>query len=109
MYAAVDVHDLASGCGKPVRQQCHACARRWLVIAQVPAEWRLVTPQRLELLGTGDGAHCHRPQWSGGDQVNPDLVLTEVARQIARARLEAGLRHAHPVVSRPGLAGVEVE
>ena len=36
-------------------------------------------------------------------------VRAEVAGQVARGRLERGLGHAHPVVDRPGVAGVERE
>ena len=51
----------------------------------------------------------HRLHRSGGDQVDPDLVGSEVAGQVARDRLERGLRHSHPVVGGPGHRRVEVE
>ncbi len=51
------------------------------------------------IVRTGPGRH----------QVDPDAVGPEVARQVARQRLERRLGHAHPVVGGPGHAGVEVE
>ena len=41
------------------------------------------------------------------DQVDPDALRAEVAGEVARAGLQAGLGHAHPVVRRPGDGRVE--
>ena len=66
-------------------------------------------PGLLDLVEPGDAPGGDGAQRSGGHEVDPDPVGTEVPRQVPRRRLERGLRHAHPVVGRPGLAGVEVQ
>ena len=42
------------------------------------------------------------PSGPGGDEVHAHAARTEVAREVARGRLERGLGDAHPVVDRPG-------
>ena len=45
----------------------------------------------------------------GGHQVHARAVAAQVARQVARDRLQRRLGHAHPVVGGPGHGGVEVQ
>src|SRR5581483_10777964 len=56
-----------------------------------------------EVLEPRDAAGGERGERPGADRVRPDLVLAEVARQVAGDRLQRGLRHAHPVVLGPRL------
>ena len=46
---------------------------------------------------------------AGGDEVDADPARAELAREVARDGLQRGLGDAHPVIGRPGHAGVEVE
>ena len=50
-----------------------------------------------------------RLERAGRDEVDADAVRADVARQVARDRLECRLADAHPVVDRPGDRRVEVE
>ena len=61
-----------------------------------------------EGLEAGDALRGGRLDGAGGDEVHAHVLLAEVTRQVARDRLERGLRHSHPVVDRPGDRGVEV-
>ena len=49
----------------------------------------------------GDAAGGERLDRAGGDEVDAHAVRAEVAGEVARDRLERGLRDAHPVVGRP--------
>ena len=61
------------------------------------------------VLEAGDAAGGDRLDRAGGDEVDADPARAEVAREVARDALERRLRDAHPVIYRPGDAGVEVE
>ena len=60
-------------------------------------------------LEPGDPLAGHRLDRPGAHGVHADPLRPEVAREVARDGLEARLRHAHPVVDRPGDLPVEVE
>ncbi len=78
-------------------------------IVGVPAQRRLALPGGGEVAEAGDAARRERAQRAGGHEVHAHAARPEVAGQVARRRLERGLRHAHPVVDRPRDRGVEVE
>ena len=77
----------------------------WSVSSQPSG--RAVAPHRLEVLEAGDRLGGQGLQRPGGDQVAADAVGAEVAGEVARGRLQAGLGHAHPVVRRPRDGRVE--
>jgi hypothetical protein len=109
VHAAVHVDDLAGRRGEPVGQQRRARARDRLRVGDVPAERSAVVPHALEPVEARDRLRGHGPQRPGRDQVDPHSLWAEVTGEVPRARLEAGLGHAHPVVARPGHARVEVQ
>ena len=66
-------------------------------------------PRGREVAEARDAARGERRQRAGGHEVHAHAARAEVAREVARGRLQRGLGDAHPVVDRPGDLGVEVE
>ena len=91
------------------REQEHDRAGDRRRVVGVPAQRRLALPGVGEVAEARDAARGQRPERAGGDEVHAHAARPEVARQVARRRLERRLGHAHPVVDRPGDRGVEVE
>src|SRR3954454_6360026 len=106
--AAVHVQDLAGDATTEVRQQEQHGVGDRAGVERVPAERRLLLPQAGERLEPRDALGGRRLDRAGGDEVHADVLLAQVARQVAVHRLERGLRHAHPVVDGPRLRRVEV-
>ena len=106
--AAVDVEDLGRHGAREVRQEEADRAGDGPGVVGRPAERRLLLPRVGELGEPGDAAGGDRAERPGADEVHAHAARAEVAREVARGRLERGLGHAHPVVDRPGDRGVEV-
>src|SRR5690606_6066471 len=66
-------------------------------------------PGVLEQREPRDRLGGHRLDRPGGDEVEPDLLRPELARQVAVHALQRRLGDTHPVVGGPRLAVVEVE
>src|SRR4051794_36710242 len=102
VVATVDVHDLAGRGREEVGEEGDDGLRRRDLVVLVPPERRAGRPALLDLVEAVDRLRSERLQRTGADQVDPDALGTQVACQVARAGLQGGLRHAHPVVRRPG-------
>src|SRR4051794_25298860 len=100
VIAAVDVDDLAGGGGEQVGEQGDARGSDGRGVFDVPAERCPLVPGILELLETRYAAGRDRADGAGGDEVHAYALGPEVACEVARGRLERGLRDAHPVVDR---------
>ena len=89
--------------GEPVGEQRDARLGDRLGVLDVPAERRALDPDVLELLEAGDA--LRRDACGSGRRATRFTRMPcgpEVAGEVARGRLERGLRDAHPVVDRPG-------
>ena len=69
--------------------------------------FRPLVPHPLELLEARNRLGRRGADRPGSHQVAPHTLGAQVTRQIAIRRLERSLRHAHPVVDRPGELRVE--
>jgi hypothetical protein len=107
--APVDVQDLAGDRAGVIAQQEADGRRDRSRVARVPAQRRAAAPERRELVEAGNAAGGDRLDRARRDEVDTDPARAEVAREVARHALERRLRHPHPVIDRPGHAGVEVE
>src|SRR4051812_6899568 len=79
VVAAVHVEDLAGRGGEPVGQQGDTGLGDGGAVGDVPAEGGAGVPHVLERRETGDRPRRQRLDRAGGDEVDPDLALAEIA------------------------------
>ena len=99
----------AGGGGEPVGEKSDDGFPGWFGVGLVPPEWRAVAPHVFEGFEAGDGLGGGGLEWSGGYQVDADLVWPHVLGEVARGRFHGCLCHAHPVICRPCDGCVEGE
>ena len=100
--AAVDMDDLAVIARAASREQEVDRAGDRRRVLDVPAQRRLTLPGVARSPNPGMPRAANVPSGPARNQVHAHAARAEVARQVARGRLQRGLGDAHPVVDRPG-------
>src|SRR6476620_84660 len=94
---AVYVNNFARHCRRQVRRQVQRRARD-ILDGDVAADGCHVAETAVHRLEVAHAWSSQRPDRSGGNGVDADARRTQVDRQVANARFEGGLCHAHNVV-----------
>ncbi|OIQ66450.1 hypothetical protein GALL_519780 [mine drainage metagenome] len=68
-----------------------------------------LVPEVFKLLEPWNGFGGDRLYWPGCHQVHPDILRAKVPGEVPGAGFERGFSHSHPVVFRPGDAGIEIK
>ena len=106
-YPQSDVQGLASDCGRPIGRQEYS-SRSQLLEFHVPLEGgvSLVVLQHFRETTDSPGRQgIHR---SGADRIDPNLLRTQIIRQITHGGFQCRLGHAHDIIMRNHPLGAEV-
>jgi len=107
VIAGVDVVDLARDAARQVGQEIEP-RRPHLLDRDGAAQGRVVLVPLEDVAEVGNPRGGERLDRPGGDGVDADAALAEVGGEIAHARLQRRLGHAHHVVVRHHLLGAVV-